>query len=200
MLVVAAFEPELKPLRDRLTNVEFGTVGIGVVRAALGMQALLGERRPERVLFVGTCGAFPGRGISELDVVSSRAVGLVDPAVVAGDAAVISQRELPMVPLADLKGVRVANTVGVTVSDPLAQQYADAGFDIEHLEIYAVALACTLAGIPLHAMFGVANMVGSVGRASWKKNHEAASEHVAERCLSLLKIPEDGGRRGPGEP
>jgi len=86
--------------------------------------------------------------------------------------------------------VQIANTVGITVDDALAARLAragagvggqdDSGPDVEHLEAFAFARACAVAGIPCAAALGVANVVGSKGRAEWLAGHERASDAAAD--------------------
>jgi nucleoside phosphorylase len=122
------------------------------------------------------------------DVVVARAILLVEPAVEEGRAALpgVIARSLDTderlraalvssgAPVAD-----VATTLGITTDDGLAATLARlTGATVEHLEAYAVALACAQHGIPFVAALGVANVVGSGGRAGWLANHEAASKSV----------------------
>ncbi|KAK4045478.1 hypothetical protein OUZ56_033102 [Daphnia magna] len=65
LLVVAAFEPELAPLRAALgerlgEHVVLAAVGIGLLEAPLGTIAALDRHQPESLLFVGTAGFYPG--------------------------------------------------------------------------------------------------------------------------------------------
>ena len=64
LLVVAAFEPELAPLRAALgerlgEHVVLAAVGIGLLEAPLGTIAALDRHQPESLLFVGTAGFYP---------------------------------------------------------------------------------------------------------------------------------------------
>ncbi|HJW27405.1 MAG TPA: hypothetical protein VJ576_21110, partial [Rhodocyclaceae bacterium] len=61
-LLLSAFAPELGPLAgDPPPGWETATVGIGAVTAAAATARLLAERRPEAVLFLGTCGRYDER-------------------------------------------------------------------------------------------------------------------------------------------
>ena len=61
-LLLSAFAPELGPLaRKPPTGWGTATVGVGAVTAAASTARLLAKRRPEAVLFVGTCGRYDGR-------------------------------------------------------------------------------------------------------------------------------------------
>ena len=98
---------------------------------------------------------------------------------------------------AGARSVQIANTVGITTDDALAARLARVGEgegngsapDVEHLEAFAFARACAVAGIPCAVSLGVANVVGSKGRAEWLAGHErasAAAADVAWRALGAI--------------
>ena len=207
--VVSAFEPELAPLRRVLIEgpsaeldpsaVVTYAVGIGLVAAAIGTTRLLEERLPSALVFIGTCGAYPGASLVIGDVVVSSRARLVDAAVLDGRA------ELPG-PIARafdadvslvsslaggrVRAVDVATTLAVTVDDRAALDVEQkTGAAVEHLEAYAVAAACVARDVPFAAVLGVANRVGSRGRVEWRENHERASTACAEHMLAWLSSP-----------
>jgi nucleoside phosphorylase len=82
----------------------------------------------------------------------------------------------------------VATTLAITVEDAAAATVARrTGAGVEHLESYGVAVACSALGIPFIAVLGVANTVGSQGRAQWRANHESASVAAGEHLLGWLR-------------
>jgi nucleoside phosphorylase len=73
----------------------------------------------------------------------------------------------------------VATTLAITTDDPLAGVLGRCtGAMVEHLEAYGVALACEARKIPFVAALGVANVVGSAGRAGWLAGHTRATQAV----------------------
>ena len=198
LLVVAAWEPELERFRELareplIPHIAAG-VGIGLVDAAIGTARLLAKHAPESVLLLGTCGAAPGSSLAIGDVVVARSVLLVDPATLEGRAA------LPWSP-APIEGMLVApfvaagaiatsiaTTLGITTDDALAATLAREA-ETEHLEAYAVARACALAGIPCIVVLGITNIVGSRGRAEWRANHVEVSATVARLAVKALASP-----------
>jgi nucleoside phosphorylase len=205
VLVVAAFHPELAPLRsalgDRLEGLVGGracvakAVGIGLVNAAVGTSTRLAALAPRAVVLIGTCGAYAG-GPAVGEVIAARRVRFVEPAVVEGRAAIPEPMSLVAATDAGLAqalvgaGARladVATTVGVTTDDALAARIAQAsGCEVEHLEAFAVATACAAVGVPFAAALAVANAVGSRARDEWKQNHRAAAERAASVALAAL--------------
>ena len=91
-LVLAAWEPEIAPLRRLAraidpTRLAFGTVGVGAVDAAVGAAAAIAAARPARVIFVGTAGAYPrGRATAAIGTVAiAGELSLVSTAALRGD-------------------------------------------------------------------------------------------------------------------
>src|SRR5579872_7104691 len=89
-LFLAAFEPELAPLRSALANVAaagpvgFGQpLGVGLVLAAVGAVRVLAEHRPRAVVLLGTCGAYDNAALGPGRVIVSRQVKLVDPSALS---------------------------------------------------------------------------------------------------------------------
>jgi nucleoside phosphorylase len=221
VLTLAAFEPELLPLREALAsssvslscNVSLHSVGIGLSAAAAGAALRAAAERPALVVLVGTCGVYEAAGVAAGDVVVANRVELVEPCAIG---ALGGWTEIPQ-PVrlvyeasaeaaaafekAGAKLVGVATTLGVTVDDHVATEIArTTGASAEHMEAHGVAAACAALGVPFVAVLGVANTVGSRARDEWKANHLRASRAVAPlllRGLAELSWPLDP--RQPGE-
>jgi nucleoside phosphorylase len=216
LLILAAFPPELAPLKDVLGEglrrsfggheVAAATVGVGMVQAAAGAARIVGMGRPARVVLVGTCGGF-GDAIGVGDVAVAGRIVLAEPAVVRGEGAYPE----PMVTelLADEgmatelvarggKRVGVATTLAVTTDDGLAERLsASTGCGVEHLEAFGVATTCAMAGVPFVSVLGVANRVGSTGRSEWRENHVRASAAAIDLLVRWMVVlsgePSGGG-------
>ncbi len=183
-LVVAAFEPELVRFRELagtagLAGLAIEAIGVGVVDAAIGMTRCIARHAPTHALLLGTCGAFPGRGLSIGDVVSGRIARIACEKGAELPPPMRAEEELTLVP--GIKSVQITNTVGITVED----RAADA--DVEHLEAFAVARACAAHQVPCAIVLGVANMVGASGRSEWRANHVEASARAADAAFSFLR-------------
>jgi futalosine hydrolase len=192
VLVVSAHGPELSGLRTTLGEASSGgerkvvaqAVGIGLVAAAVGAASAIRRAGPRAVVFVGTCGAYPGRGLSLGDVVVGRRLFLTSTAVLEGRGAYPAPMRTAAdanAPLADAlanegaREVTVGTTLAITTDDGLAERIArDA--DVEHLEAFAVAEACSAAGVAFAVVLGVANFVGANAREQWRANHRAAGD------------------------
>ena len=211
---LAALRPHLTASVDGLAGrvggleVAARAVGIGLPAAAVGAAARVATMSPRAVVLVGTCGAYsgraPGAGAAILDVVIARRVRLVEPAVVEGRAAfpdpmslvteasapistALASRAAGRADRASVAYVDVATTLAVTTDDALATRIArETGCDAEHLEAYAVALACAAHGIPFAAALGVANVVGARAREEWRVNHRVAADAAIALVLAWL--------------
>jgi nucleoside phosphorylase len=207
ILIVAAFHPELAPLRTVLGDgmrapiegheVAARVVGIGLPMAAVGTAMQLAELQPRRVILVGTCGAYPGSGLRVGEVVAPARVRLVDAAVVEGRAqfpepmSVLAEAHGPTLDALVRAGARAAdaaNTLAITVDDATAARVEGAtGTQAEHLEAYGVLTACAARGVPCAAVLGVANLVGSRARDEWRAHHRQAAVAAVEVLLRALR-------------
>lgn len=207
VLILAAFHPELAPLRSLLgegmraavgaVEVTARVVGIGLPMAAVGTATVLSEVTPRVAVMVGTCGAYAGTGLSAGDVVVARRIGFGATGVAEG----LAQFPEPMSlstpateSLADAllrwggRAADVVTTPAVTVDDAAAERLARwAHAEAEHLEAYGAAMGCAARGIPFTAVLGVANAVGSRARDEWRANHRRAAAAAGDLVTRWLQ-------------
>jgi nucleoside phosphorylase len=156
VLLVAAFVPELAPLRVSLgdamrariggTDVAARVVGIGLPMAAAGAAMQLAELRPRAVVAIGTCGAYAqdappgpshgtGPGLAIRDVAVARRVRLVDASVASGMAqfpepmSIAIDTHAGLADALERAGARradVGTTLAITVDDATAGRIARA--------------------------------------------------------------------------
>jgi nucleoside phosphorylase len=198
LLVVAAFEPELAPLRAALgerlgEHVVLAAVGIGLLEAPLGTIAALDRHQPESLLFVGTAGFYPpstGAPLAIGDLVVARQaalaapVGTELPAGVGDPLPASPLAVLSRAPLAALPRVSVATTPGVTVAErpPLVT----GEHSVEHMELAAVFAAARARSVPAGALLAIANGTGPGGRADWLAHHRVVSATLASALAKAL--------------
>jgi nucleoside phosphorylase len=196
-LVVAAFDPELVRFRELAGALAWRrhpwaveVLGVGVVDAAVEMTRCIASHAPSHALLLGTCGSLRAAAAPTGAVVcASRArltaeAGAELPPQMRTEQALDPALHAALV-AAGARSVVVANTVGVTTDDLAAARLAESA-DVEHLEAFAFARACTAHGIAGGVVLGVANAVGSRGRAEWRANHLAASARAADLAWRLL--------------
>jgi len=175
-LLLAAFPPELCGLDERPPpGWSAACTGIGAVAAAAATARLLAAARPDRVLFLGTCGAYDGRlVVGDLLSVSEAVASSVEEREgrafrpqaervrwAAGWALPLPAHAVVVPPAitATEEGARLLGALGAA----------------EHLELTGVFAACAAAGVPATAALAVANRVGPGAHAEWMANHARVS-------------------------
>lgn len=181
-LLLSAFAPELGPLASAPpSGWETAVVGVGAVTAAATTARLLGERRPEAVLFLGSCGRYDSRLAlfeclwaseaiaTSLEEVHGRAYR---PSLERTNWASTLAGPLPIHPVA----VPPAITLTLEGASLLASVAP-----VEHLELTGVFAACQAAEVPCGAALVVVNDVGPEAQAQWMANHAEGSRRLVEK-------------------
>lgn len=158
-------------------------LGVGMVMAGIAMAELLATRAargalPSQVVLVGTAGAYPdGTGAPRAPLGSVAAAGSV---ALASASAVTGRGYVPRAPAPlglrtppEVPALRVACATAIT-TDPAAARALAEQADLEHMELFGVALACARASVPLTALLGVTNLVGPGAHAAWRTHRDAA--------------------------
>lgn len=212
VLILAAFFPELDPLRTALGDSLVGSIaglsvtarvsGIGLAAAAAGAAVHAAELRPDAVVLIGSCGAYARAGLAIGDVVVGRRSHLVDLNSLAGHGefpepiAVVFDANAALTQGLSADGTRtcsVATTLAITVDDSVASRIANqVDVQVEHLEAHGVATACSSLGVPFAMTLGVANFVGSRGRDEWRAHRCIAEAAAAKRVLRWLETGAPG--------
>jgi hypothetical protein len=180
-LLLSAFAPELGPLASNPPpGWETATVGVGAVTAAVATARLLADRKPEAVLFLGTCGRYDDR----LELFEC---------LWATEAIATSLEELlGGAHRPGLERVRWASTLDgplpshvVAVPPAITSTQEGAAFlgavaPVEHLELTGVFAACHGAGVPCGGALVVVNDVGPEASSQWSANHAEGSRRLVE--------------------
>jgi purine-nucleoside phosphorylase len=175
-LLLAAFPPELVGLdRAPPRGWTVALAGVGAVAAAAATARLLALGPYQRVLFLGTCGAYDAR-LAMGELLSASEVIATSVEELLGHAyrpAVEVTRFAPGFEL-PLPGHVVAVPAAITTSTEGAAQLARVAA-VEHLELTGVFAAAAAANVPAAAALAVANRVGPHAHREWAANHAAAS-------------------------
>lgn len=191
-LLLAAFPPELAGLDARPpAGWSVATVGVGAVTAAAATARLVAERRPARVLLVGTCGAYDDR-LAPGDLVVAASVVATSLDELEGRA---HRPELEATRWDATWPVRLpapAHTVvvppAITTTAAGARLLSGVGA-AEHLEASGVFAACHAAGVPVAAALAVANRVGPDASPEWRANHARVSAALVAALGPALAAP-----------
>lgn len=181
--IVAAFPPELAAIAEKYRDMT-RVLGVGMCEASARTALLIAAERPSAIVLVGTCGVYPGKSFFLDSAIVADRFRLIDGGHAAGRAAFPPPMEVDLRPdeglttglSAGMARGPVATTLAITTDDLLAGALADSSeCAFEHLEVFGVAQACALTKTPFAAVLGIANVVGSRGRAEWQAHHQAAS-------------------------
>jgi futalosine hydrolase len=180
----------LAAVDSELGDLPGDVVGVGPVVAAANATALMCGDRPSAIILVGTAGAYPGGPPVGSVIVASR-LGLGDGAARAG---------LGYVPIppptidgdlewleSGLPRAKVLTTTAITTDPALAGLFARDGWEVEHLEAYGVALACSAARVPFAVVLGIANQVGPTAHAEWSANRSRVQDAVRQIARTLIR-------------
>lgn len=186
-LVVAA-------AREELGELDGEAVGVGPIVAGVRAAVLIERLRPTWVALIGTAGAYPGGPPIGSVIAASRlgwgngvatlGLGYVPrpPGPIAGDLSLLASPAVPG-PIARHPVLTVA---AITTDPALARRFAEAGWGVEHLEAYAVALACREAGVPFVAVLGISNDVGPDAHVQWLAHRDEAQDGARRTIAPLL--------------
>ncbi len=190
-LLLAAFPPELAGLdASPPPGWRVATTGVGAVAAAAATARLVGEARPSRVLFVGTCGAYDRR-LAVLDLVAVRAAIATSLDELDGRAYRPSLERVRFEATWSVPGLPAHDAAvppAITRTAEGAARLA-AVAAVEHLELTGVFAACLDAGVPVAAALAVANRVGPAAHEEWRANHARASAALLAAVAPALAAP-----------
>ncbi|MFO7565478.1 MAG: futalosine hydrolase [Enhygromyxa sp.] len=188
-------------------------LGVGKIAATLSLTLALAQHKPDAVLLVGVCGAYPDRhlraglpalNVGDLCLVTSEVI--VDAGVLTPDGFMdLAQLHLgeigPISSDAELTGrlgavLDCPLVTGATVStgagaDPLSQAYGlRSGAQVETMEGAAVAMVCRHFGVRFAQLRAVSNRTGDRNDAVWDLDGSLARLGTAvERVLAAGVLP-----------
>lgn len=222
VLIVSPHAPELEGLgsvlgRELSANLDgievvAKAVGLGLPGVAGGTTQRLERFQPRAVVLLGTCAAYPGRGLSPAQVVVAERSVVADAAVLQGWSSFPDPMTGQVVSNAGLVGgltttgtrrVSVASPCAVTADVNLGAEFASKlGCDAEHSECFGVALACAPYRVPFAAVLGVSHELGPAARETWRVTHRAAAYAAASLVAAWLRSGAAGVplTRQPGPP
>jgi len=180
-LLLAAFPPELAGL-DASPPAGWitGITGIGALTAAVETARLVAAHRPDRVLFVGTCGALDDRLRVGDVIAATEAIATCVEERTGGAYRPEAERvRWPATWPLPFPAHAAAVPPAITRTAEGARALAGAAA-VEHLELTGVFAACHAARVPVAAALAVANRVGPGAHAEWVAQHARASAALVE--------------------
>lgn len=178
-LLLAAFSPELAGLdATPPAGWRVALTGVGALAAAAATARLLVEVRPERVLFVGTCGAYDARlAVGDVLAATEAIATSLDELEGRAYRPEIERTRWTAGWTLPLPGHAVAVPPAITLTADGARRLASLAA-AEHLELTGVFAACAEAGVPAAAALAVANRVGPDANAEWRAHHARVSREL----------------------
>lgn len=188
-------------------------LGVGKIAATMSLTASLAKHKPDAVLLIGICGAYPDRHLrSGLQALNVLDLCMVASEVVADDGVLTPDGFLDLAHLhlgdigpipcdAELTGkvsavVGCSLVTGATVStgagaDSISQAYAlRSGAQIESMEGGAVAAVCRRFELPFAQLRAVSNRTGDRNHGAWDLDGALAKLNEAVgRVLTAGVLP-----------
>jgi nucleoside phosphorylase len=178
-LLLAAFPPEFANLSEQPPpGWRLACTGVGALAAAVTTTRFLAERRFDRVLFLGTCGAYNdflalGDFLAATKVIAISLDELEGRAYRPGIETTRWEAgwSLPF------PGHSVAIPPAITQTEEGARRLSTLA-TAEHLELSGIFAACLAADVPVAAALVVVNRVGPTAHAEWQANHAEGSRRL----------------------
>lgn len=177
LLVVVAVPQEAAHLRD----VDIVLTGIGKVAAAVTVSRAIAERRPERVLNIGTAGALHDgwEGVHRIGRVLEHDVDHAALSALIGEDI---SGEVIIDPDVDT----VLATGDAFVADPAVRGVLAERAHLVDMEGYAVARACAAAGVPCEMVKVVSDTASEDAAVTWAEQADATARVIAEVVADRL--------------
>ncbi|MFN8012249.1 MAG: phosphorylase [Holophagaceae bacterium] len=189
-LLLGAFPPELGPYVEAPPpGWRMASTGIGALLAAAATARLVEELRPERVLFVGTCGHYDDRLRVGDHLFAAEALSS-SLAECRGEAyrPALERTRWPATWELPLPGHGVVVPPAITRTTEGAGLLGRLGA-AEHLELTGVYAACHAVEVPVGAALAVVNAVGPEAQAQWRANHAQGSLDLLRHLRDLGVLP-----------
>ncbi len=179
-LLLAAFPPEFGGLDlDLPPGWAMACTGVGALTAAVNTSRMIAKHQPDRVLFIGTCGAYDKRlEISDLLCASEAVAISLDELEGRAYRPRIERTRWTADWILPFPAHPVLVPPAITVCGNGAGRLGELA-PAEHLELTGVFAACHAARVPVGAALVVVNRVGPNAHEEWKANHAAGSAKLA---------------------
>jgi nucleoside phosphorylase len=189
-LLLAAFPPEFAEFNENPpAGWALACTGVGAVAAAASAMKSLLELRPDRALFLGTCGAYDDCArLGEIIAVREVIAASLDEAEGRAYRPDIERTRWTADWSLPFPAHSVLVPPAITQTQAGALRLA-AYAAVEHLELSGVFEACHLAGVPAAAALVVVNRVGPHAHGEWAANHELGSRNLVRAVRNQLAQP-----------
>ena len=180
ILYCSAWEPEIKHLEKENKLA----LGIGFLEASLKLERYFLDEKPEKVIFLGTAGAYD-KNIELNQIIEIAEVKLLN------SSSLFDEAYIPQ----DYKTYKSApkeknicfSSLEITKSEKLSEKILSLESHtnvFENMELYGIAKVCQENNIPWQAFLAITNHTHEKGHEEWKANHLSLSEKLCKQFNS----------------
>jgi nucleoside phosphorylase len=164
-------------------------IGVGLVNAAVKLTELFIEKKPQKILFVGSGGSYGN--LKEFDVALSNSAANMEIGFLEGFSYSPILEQINVIDANVSRGTFAKAVVNssnfITSNSAQSKLFLDRGFDMENMEFFAVLKVAEYFGVPSLGLFCITNMCDENARKDFIKNHSKAKTILENIVLSDFK-------------
>ena len=171
-------------------SFDFATpIGIGLIESAINLTKLISNRKPDKLMFVGTAGSYGNLKVFDIfhsHISTNIETGyLLDNCYTPIDNKVISNINNVSCETTNDKSILVNSSNYITTNKSISNKFLENGIDAENMEFYSVLTVANKFNIPAYGIFIITNYCDNLAHNDFLKNHKEAKEkltlHVEEQ-------------------
>lgn len=149
-------------------------IGVGMIESAISLTTLCIQKKPKRIIFVGTAGSYGKFSIFE--IVESRLAVNIEHSFLFKSG--YTPLDLIINDLVSHETI-VNSSNYITCNKSASDRFIELGIDIENMEFYSVVSVANRFDIDVKGIFVITNYCFEDARDEFKTNHK--------RCIKLLE-------------
>ena len=157
-------------------------IGVGLIESAYNLSRIIFDRKPNRILFVGSCGSYGELNI--LDTFFSSSATQIEQSFLYKNSYTPIKNKI----INDVSHETIVNSSNyITSNKALSQKFLRAGYGVENMEFYSVLYAARAAGVEAKGFFVTTNYCFEGAREEYRQNLKAATQIIYDRYEKELK-------------
>ena len=157
-------------------------IGVGLIESAYNLSHIIFDRKPNRILFVGSCGSYGELNI--LDTFFSSSATQIEQSFLYKNSYTPIKNKI----INDVSHETIVNSSNyITTDKDASTRYLEMGLGAENMEFYSVLWAAQTAGIEARGFFVVTNYCHQNGQTEYKNNLVKATDIIYDRYEKELK-------------
>ena len=158
------------------------TIGVGLIESAYNLSRILKDNKPDKLLFIGSCGSYGRLGM--LESFYSESAFQVEHSLLSDKAYTPIENKI----IKNVSHETMVNSSNyITVDKEVSYKFLEFGADAENMEFYSVLWAAKEAGVEAKGFFVVTNYCFENAREEYAANLKAATEIIYDRYEKELK-------------